>query len=117
MARFLQRPISRSDRRNFLEDFLLADYPSALGTIYTSVSKKAVEQMPKEFAKISVPTLLISGEKDRIIPPMMGKEAAKLNEKLSYIEIPNTGHFPMLEDSSSYLKTVKEFLQVKTVLI
>ncbi len=117
MARFLNRPISSRDRRNFLEDFLLADYPSALGTIYTSVSKKAVEQMPQEFAKISVPTLLISGEKDRIIPPMMGEKAAKLNEKLSYIEIPNTGHFPMLEDSSSYLKIVKEFLQVNRVLI
>ncbi len=117
MARFLHRPIPCGDRRAFLEDFLLADYEAALGTIYTSVSKQAVEKMPKEFANISVPTLLISGEKDRIIPPIMGKEAAKLNEKLSYAEIPNTGHFPMLEDPSGYLQTVKQFLQVNSVLV
>ncbi|MDJ0530983.1 MAG: alpha/beta hydrolase [Xenococcaceae cyanobacterium MO_207.B15] len=117
MARFLSRPIKSSDRRAFLEDFLLADYESALGTIYTSVSKQAVENMPREFANISVPTLLISGEKDRIIPAAMGKEAAKLSDQLSYVEISNTGHFPMLEDPSSYLRTVKEFLQVNSVLV
>ncbi|MDJ0743989.1 MAG: alpha/beta hydrolase [Xenococcaceae cyanobacterium MO_167.B27] len=117
MARFLSRPINSSDRRAFLEDFLLADYESALGTIYTSVSKQAVENMPREFANISVPTLLISGEKDRIIPAAMGKEAAKLSDQLSYVEISNTGHFPMLEDPSSYLRTVKEFLQVNSVLV
>ena len=117
MARFLSRPIKSSDRRAFLEDFLLADYESALGTIYTSVSKQAVENMPREFANISVPTLLISGEKDRIIPAAMGKEAAKLSDQLSYVEISDTGHFPMLEDPSSYLRTVKEFLQVNSVLV
>ncbi|MDJ0681828.1 MAG: alpha/beta hydrolase [Xenococcaceae cyanobacterium MO_167.B52] len=117
MARFLSRPIAKSDRIEFLEDFLLADYESALGTIYTSVSKKAVEEMPKEFAKISVPTLMISGEKDRIIPAIMGKEATKLNDKLIYAEVPNTSHFPMLEDPSSYLQILKQFLQINTVVI
>ncbi|HHP7231886.1 MAG TPA: alpha/beta fold hydrolase, partial [Xenococcaceae cyanobacterium] len=56
MARFLHRPIDSSERRAFLEDFLMADDESALGTIYTSVSQKAVAEMPQEFAKISVPT-------------------------------------------------------------
>ena len=117
MARFLSRPIAKSDRVKFLEDFLLADYDSALGTIYTSVSKKAVEEMPKEFAKISVPTLMISGEKDRIIPAIMGKEATKLNDRLTYAEISNTSHFPMLEDPATYLQILNEFLQINTVVI
>ncbi len=112
MARFLHRPIPRRDRRAFLEDFLLADFAAAAGTIYTSVSKQAVEIMPQEFAKISVPTLLISGEKDIIIPAAMGKKAAALNNNLQYVELPQTAHFPMLEDRESYLKTVREFLQV-----
>lgn len=110
MARFLNRPIPKDLSKAFLEDFLLANYEAALGTIYTSVSKKAVEIMPKEFANIQVPTLLISGEKDQIIPASMGKEAAKLNDKLSYVEIMNTGHFPMLEDAPTYLTTIKDFL-------
>ena len=111
MARFLHRPIGGTERRIFLEDFLLADYEAALGTIYTSVSKKAVEVMPKEFAQIRVPTLLISGEKDIIIPAEMGRQAAALNKKIEYAEIAQTAHFPMLEDPQTYLKQVREFLQ------
>ncbi|MGF1542240.1 MAG: alpha/beta fold hydrolase [Pleurocapsa sp.] len=112
MSRFLHRPIPKSDRIAFLEDFLLADFAAAAGTIYTSVSKQAVEIMPQEFAKISVPTLLISGEKDIIIPAAMGKKAAALNDNLQYVELPQTAHFPMLEDRENYLKTVREFLQL-----
>lgn len=112
MARFLHRPISKSDRLAFLEDFLLADYDAAAGTIYTSVSKAAVEIMPQEFAKITVPTLMISGEKDIIIPAAMGRKAAALNDNIQYVEMPKTAHFPMLEDQENYLKIVRNFLQV-----
>ena len=112
MARILHRPIPRSDRQAFLEDFLLADYQAAVGTIYTSVSKQAVETMPQEFAKISVPTLMVSGEKDIIIPAKMGRQAAALNDKIQYVELPKTSHFPMLEDKTAYLNTIREFLQI-----
>ena len=110
MARFLSRPIPKKLRLAFLEDFLLADYEAAVGTIYTSVSKQAVETMPEEFANITVPTLMISGEKDQIIPAQMGKQASLLNQQLKYREIPNTGHFPMLEAENTYLTMVKSFL-------
>ena len=117
MARFLSRPIKKSDRQAFLEDFLLADYESAVGTIYTSVSKEAVEIMPQEFSGIEVPTLLVAGEKDQIIPAEMARQAARLNNKLEYLEISNTGHFPMLEDSDSYLKGINDFLRQSTILV
>jgi pimeloyl-ACP methyl ester carboxylesterase len=110
MARFLTQPIPKSDRLAFLEDFLLAHYEAAVNTIYTSVSKQAVEIMPKEFVKITAPTLMISGEKDRIIPAKMGKQACLLNPQLEYQEIPNTGHFPMLEAENIYLEKVQSFL-------
>lgn len=110
MTRFLCRPIPRDLSQAFLKDFLLADYEAALGTVLTSVSKKAVEIMPQEFAKIQVPTLLVSGEKDQIIPAQMGRDAAILNEKISYVEIPLTAHFPMLEDAPTYLNVIKDFL-------
>jgi pimeloyl-ACP methyl ester carboxylesterase len=110
MARFLHRPIDKQNRLAFLEDFLTADYEAAMGTIFTSVSKKAVEIMPQKFAQIKVPTLLISGEKDIIIPAEMGRQAAALNPNVEYVEIPKTAHFPMLEDPKTYLLTVQEFL-------
>lgn len=111
MARFLHRSIPQSERQAFLEDFLIADYDAALGTIFTSVSKTASEVMPQEFAKLTVSTLLVAGEYDKIIPAAMGRQAAALNDKIEFVVIPNTGHFPMLEDAATYLTGVREFLQ------
>lgn len=110
MSRFLHRPIPTSERIAFLQDFLDADFDVALGTIYTSVSKRATEIMPKEFTQLLVPTLLVSGQYDKITPSELGVKAAALNPKVvKYIEIEKTGHFPMLEDPENYLRELKAF--------
>lgn len=111
MARFLHRPIPTQEKVAFLEDFLNADYDTALGTIFTSVSKKATEVMPQEFRQITVPTLLVSGEYDKITPADLGRQAADLNPLIDYALISNTGHFPMLEDPQTYLERVTTFLE------
>lgn len=112
MARFLSRPIPAAERAAFLQDFLDADFDVALGTIYTSVSKQATEVMPKEFAQLSVPTLLVSGQYDQITPSPLGAKAAALNPGVvNYVEIENTGHFPMLEAPEVYLENVHAFLE------
>ncbi|MBC1221997.1 alpha/beta hydrolase [Nostoc sp. UCD121] len=112
MARFLYSSIPHSERQAFLEDFLEADYDAALGTIFTSVSKAQSEVMPLEFAKLTVPTLLVAGEYDKIIPAEMGRKAAALNDKVKFVMMPNTAHFPMLEDAPTYMQVVQEFLQI-----
>jgi proline iminopeptidase len=112
MQRFLHRPIPSEVGRAFLNDFLMADYDAAFGTILTAVSKKASEVMPKEFAQVAVPTLLIAGERDIIIPAKMGKQAADLNDSITFIEMSQTAHFPMLEDAETYLNHVQNFLDL-----
>lgn len=112
MARFLHRSLPDAISKAFLEDFLLADYEAALGTIFTSVSKKATEVMPQEFVKLTVPTLLVAGEHDIIIPASMGEQAANLSDKVEFCLIPETAHFPMLEDPETYLQKVREFVGV-----
>jgi pimeloyl-ACP methyl ester carboxylesterase len=110
MARFLHSPIPKSERKAFLQDFIDADYDAALGTIFTSVSKQQADFMPQEFAQLKVPTLLVAGEYDIIIPAELGRKAAVLNDQVEYVVIPNTAHFPMLEDPETYLQRVREFL-------
>lgn len=112
MSRFLRRPIPADARRAFLQDFITADYEAALGTVYTAVSRKAAEEMPQEFARLTVPTLLISGQYDKIIPVKLGQEAAALSPCVEQIVLPETAHFPMLEDPKEYLRQVCQFLQV-----
>ncbi|MCC5663086.1 alpha/beta hydrolase [Nostoc sp. CHAB 5784] len=115
MARFLHTSIPNSERQAFLQDFLEADYDAALGTIFTSVSKAQSEVMPQEFVKLTVPTLLVAGEYDKIIPAEMGRQAAALSDKVEFVMIPNTAHFPMLEDAPTYLQRVQEFLQISII--
>ncbi|NRB08407.1 MAG: alpha/beta hydrolase [Richelia sp.] len=110
MARFLHRSIPSQERKAFLQDFLRADYDAALGTIFTSVSKEQANSMPQEFARLKVPTLLISGEFDQIIPAAMGEQAASLNQAIEFAMIPETGHFPMLEDATTYCQLIQDFL-------
>lgn len=111
MARFLHRPLPLAISRAFLEDFVKADYDAALGTIFTSVSQEMAQKMPLEFTKIAVPTLLISGEYDQIIPPSLAQKAREYNQKIRGEMILNTAHFPMLEDPRNYLKCLHNFLQ------
>ena len=111
MQRFLHRDIPVQDKRDFLSDFVMANFDAALGTIYTSVSRHAATIMPQEFARVDVPTLLVAGEHDIIIPAAMGERAAKLSNAIDYCEIPETAHFPMLEDSSTYYAAIANFLK------
>ncbi|MGK7889681.1 MAG: alpha/beta fold hydrolase [Leptolyngbyaceae cyanobacterium] len=111
VARFLHRPIPPQDRQEFLEDFLMADYEAALGTLYTSVSKWAADTMPEAYRALKTPTLLISGDRDQIIPARLGTKAAVLSDNVQHVVLPKTGHFPMLEDNDTYQATVNTFLQ------
>ena len=110
MSRFLKGQIPYADKKIFLDDFLQADMATALGTLKASVSKHATETMPQAFAAIDVPTLMISGQYDKITPAALGRQAASLSTKIEYVEVPETGHFPMLEDADTYLSVVKAFL-------
>ncbi|MGB3614638.1 MAG: alpha/beta hydrolase, partial [Elainellaceae cyanobacterium] len=111
MSRFLYQPIPQAERRAFLEDYLQANGEAAMGTVYTAVSKRASEVMPKEFAALERPTLLVSGEHDQIIPAQLGVNAAALSSQVEHVIIPNTAHFPMLEAPSVYRQRIESFLQ------
>lgn len=110
MSRFLYRPLSSAVSQMFLEDYLMADAQTAIETVYEAVSEKAAIEMPRYFAQLQTPTLLIAGEADQIIPPTMARAAACLNPCVDYFEIPATGHFPMLEAPEKYFVPVQNFL-------
>jgi pimeloyl-ACP methyl ester carboxylesterase len=108
MARFLHRPINQVERSNFLKNFILADYEATLGILYISLSPRAITVM-LQFAKKSVSTLLISGEKDIIISAEMERVVAELIRNIQYVKIV---YFPILENRKTYLENVQKFLEV-----
>jgi pimeloyl-ACP methyl ester carboxylesterase len=110
MSRFLKGPIPLFEKKAFLNDFLMADGLTAMGTLKAAVSKHATEAMPVAFSNLKVPTLMISGEYDKITPAKLGREAADMSDRIQYVLMPNTAHFPMLEDAPSYLQIMQSFL-------
>lgn len=111
MSRFLYQQIPLAWQQAFLQDFLQANATAALGLMYSAVSEWAAIQIPKAFQAIQTPTLLISGEFDQIIPVPLGQAAAQLNALVTQHVIPQTGHFPMLEAETHYLKVLHKFIQ------
>ncbi|MEM9149154.1 MAG: alpha/beta hydrolase [Cyanobacteria bacterium P01_F01_bin.3] len=110
MSRFLHRSIPYGEKQAFLDDFLRADEATALGTMRSAVSEHATIAMPKAFASLKVPTLLVSGQYDKITPAELGRQAAEMSDQIKYVMMPKTAHFPMLEDPDKYLQIVLDFL-------
>jgi len=116
MQRFLKGSIPLAEKKAFLDDFLMADGPTSMGTLKAAVSKHATEVMPVAFKNLKVPTLMVSGEYDKITPAKLGRQAASISENMEYVEMPNTAHFPMLEDADNYLRITNSFLAVTAPL-
>ncbi|HEX4301829.1 MAG TPA: alpha/beta fold hydrolase [Rhizomicrobium sp.] len=64
-----------------------------------------------ELAKIFVPTLLLWGEKDELIPLACGQDAAGLIPNAQLVVLPNVGHIPSIEAPGDFVRIVSDFMQ------
>ncbi len=110
MQRFVHQMISPSDRAEFIDDYLSCQPAAALGVLLDVAQSKTCLELVENIKQIKIPVLMISGQKDRIIPPLLGKNAARLNNHISHQVLKNVGHLPMLEDPERFQAEVRSFL-------
>jgi pimeloyl-ACP methyl ester carboxylesterase len=110
MQRFLHRDLPPSDRREFLEDYLMAADAAALGTLLDAVNEGSAIALNEAYSSLNMPVLMISGEFDKIMPPALGQAAAGLNASIELFVMPDVGHLPMLENPGDFLVRVRSFL-------
>jgi pimeloyl-ACP methyl ester carboxylesterase len=60
--------------------------------------------------RISVPTLVVWGETDRIVTPDYGRQYASLIPGALFETIPRAGHHPELEQPDAFVTSVERFL-------
>lgn len=60
--------------------------------------------------KITVPGLCVVGAGDGVLPPAMRSFSKKI-PNASFVEIPEAGHLPMVENPSEFIKVVQDFLK------
>ena len=62
-----------------------------------------------ELKTIAVPTLLLWGDKDELIPLECGEDAATLIPNSKLVVLKNVGHLPSIEATDDFVRIVSEF--------
>jgi pimeloyl-ACP methyl ester carboxylesterase len=57
-----------------------------------------------------IPTLIMWGDEDPIIPVEHGREAHKIISHSRYVEIPGSGHWPMLDAPERFIEALTTFI-------
>jgi pimeloyl-ACP methyl ester carboxylesterase len=63
--------------------------------------------------RISVPTLILWGENDRIVRPDYGRALQQAIPRAQFRLIPAAGHYPYLEQPEAFVATVTSFLSAE----
>ncbi len=74
------------------------------------VRLEQVYSVRRAAAKITAPTLVVWGDKDRVIPPDQGKVAVETIPGARLLVIRGVGHLPLVEDAEAFNGAVLAFL-------
>lgn len=66
---------------------------------------------PARLARIAAPCLVVSFERDLIMPPVLGREVAQAIPDARFVELPHAGHWGMILDPASTHRIVLDFLR------
>lgn len=81
-----------------------------MGIIGALKGMAARENTEAVLAKMTVPVLLVAGEKDQIIPPARSRALAAAVRRASLTILDKAGHMPMLEDPSGTTAAIAAFM-------
>ncbi|CAN5150616.1 alpha/beta hydrolase [soil metagenome] len=65
----------------------------------------------RDYAAIAIPTLVVWGERDALIPIADGRYMARQIKGARFATVAGSGHAPMIERPDAFLETVGSFLQ------
>jgi len=80
---------------------------AARSLVFLLMRKKQFRAMEKS---IQVPTLLVQGTEDRLVPVANSRELARVRPDWTYVEYAGVGHTPMMEIPDEFVATVERWL-------
>ncbi len=87
---------------------MLATAPQAVAGALRGMAQRP--DMTSELPHIDVPTLVICGAHDAIVPVAEMKSLADALPKATFVEVPDTGHMAPLEDPQTVNAAIRNFL-------
>lgn len=83
------------------DGILRLDYDPAIALPFKSSESTPPDLWPQFESIVSTPMLLIRGEISDLLNPACSEKMLKLKPDLDYVEVPNTGHVPTLNEAIS----------------
>jgi pimeloyl-ACP methyl ester carboxylesterase len=100
---------SNPDLVEHVKDIMMGT--SAEGTIGALMAMKDRPDSTPTLAEINVPSLVIHGREDQIIPLADAEQMAGTIQDCEFVIYDNAGHLPSLEDPYRYTNVVLDFMQ------
>jgi pimeloyl-ACP methyl ester carboxylesterase len=73
-------------------------------------------RLPHFLPRVTNPTLVVWGREDRVIPPICGEQYVRLLPNASLRIIERCGHSPAIERPDEFVRLVREFLGVPSLV-
>lgn len=94
-----------------------ADRKRALVRIIETQDKymENVKTKQDEYKKINVPTLIMCGDEDLVLPPWVQKKIAEVIDNSKFILVENCGHVVYIEKMQLYFANMKKLMKAKSL--
>lgn len=101
----------------YVEDMLtqrnLAEVYHALNTFNMSAVDNEIAKGTNEVKNITIPTLVLRGDRDLVITEQMSRETmADLGENAQFQWLENCGHSPLMDDLPQLISKIENFLEI-----
>jgi pimeloyl-ACP methyl ester carboxylesterase len=86
------------------------DFLAAARSVLTTAGYLSGGRYRRGIRSISVPVLMLHGDRDRLVPLAAARDAARRNPSWSLVVLPGVGHVPQLEAPADTAKEILEWL-------
>jgi pimeloyl-ACP methyl ester carboxylesterase len=93
----------------FSVDYILDQYRQRTTLASLAWNPHFDPKLERRLARVNCPTLILWGEKDRLIPPVYGETLHRLIAGSQLETIAGTGHMPMFEKAEQWARLISDF--------
>jgi pimeloyl-ACP methyl ester carboxylesterase len=113
----VNKPLAKQWGKQRLWDFIQADAEAALGSLLDSTTEEEVHFLPQIVAQLSQPVYFLAGMQDMVMETQYVRYLASFHslfdpEGKNVIELPECGHFAMLEQSEVVIDKISQILKI-----
>ncbi len=105
--RFFERPSNLRNLQRYADN---SPHPQEPDAFVRQVGVTLDEDRRNRLAALRIPTLVIAGAEDALVPPYLGRELADAIPGADFLELPGIGHSANIEGRAEFNAAVKAFL-------